>query len=323
MEFKFLTRSKDSFPKSEKTDKQDWAQLRHARDNTFGYPINQFLQPSPIFFTQDGHNLWIGDLYKGFSCFLILGGPSFGELMAQKFFFRNKEYTTKELLDYPGHCTMGVNNSIKTFRSNLWVSVDHPQRFIKSIFLDPKIQKIIPLCHTNKKIFDNEKWEVSDITPSICPNVIYYRRNNHFNADQFLWEDTVNWGCHKDLGGKRSVMLAAIRILYQLGFRKVYLLGCDLDMSENKKYHFDQDRTGNSINSNKQTYDALKSRFAELQPIFEKNNFNIYNCNKESKLKAFPYKSFIDCITESTQYIPDIITEKTAGLYDRKIDDKK
>jgi len=322
MVFNFLTK-RNTIPKNTSPDKEDWTQIRHARDKVYGYPLNKFLQPSPIFFTQDGHNLWLGDLYKGYSCFLILGGPSFGELLKQKWQFNNDEVSTEYLLDYPGHCTMAVNNSVKTYRPNLWVSVDNPQRFIKSIFLDPKIQKIIPICHTNKKLFDNEKWEVMDLTPSECPNVIYYRRNSCFNAEQYLFEDTVNWGSNKNEGGSRSVMLAAIRILFQLGFRKVYLLGCDLDMDENKKYHFDQDRSKASINGNNATYELLKQRFEELQPIFLENNFLIYNCNKESKLKVFPYKSFIDCILDSTQNIPNIKTERTAGLYDRQLNEKK
>lgn len=307
------------YPPITDKDKNDHARLRQGRERHEGFEIGKFVQSIPMFFSRDGHNIWTGDTYKGSSAFLILGGPSFGELLKSDNVKIGDQFLSPiEALKYPGFITMSVNNSPKTFRTNLWTCVDDPTHFIKSIWLDPKITKYVPFCHAEKTIFDNEKWEMSNIKVGDCPNVTFYRRNEHFQAKQFLTEDTINWGDHKNTGGGRSVMLAAIRILFHLGIRNIFLLGCDFNMDDNNKYHFDQDRTKASQQGNNNTYSILKDRFEELKPIFEQYGLNVYNCNSKSGLKTFPFITFEKAIQKATQTIPNIITEKTNGLYDRE-----
>jgi hypothetical protein len=281
-----------------------------------------------MLFNRDGLNIFAGDTYKGSSAFLILGGPSFGELITGKSIINNVEMDNKDILNYPGFVNMAVNNSPKTFRPNLWTMVDDPGNFIKSIWLDPKITKFVPFDHAEKPIFDNEKWEMTDIMVGECPNVLFYRRNEHFDPSQYLNESTFNWGEHSDskdaLGNKggRSVMLVAIKLLYYLGVRNIFLLGCDFKMDENTKYHFDQDRSTGSQKGNNSTYHILKSRFDALKPYFDQVGLNVYNCNPDSGLKTFPFMSFQDAVNIATKDIPNIYTERTSGLYDRKANEK-
>ncbi len=207
--------------------------------------------------------------------------------------------------------------------------VDDPGNFIKSIWLDPKITKFVPFDHTEKTLFDNEKWEQMDKVVGECPNVHFFRRNEHFMPEQFLQEGTFNWGEHSEaldaLGNKggRSVMLVAIKLLYYLGIRKIFLLGCDFKMDENTKYHFEQDRSAGSQKGNNATYEILKSRFEALLPHFEQAGLKVFNCNMESGLKVFPMIPFDEAIALATKEMPDIANERTAGLYDRKANEKK
>jgi len=245
-------------------------------------------------------------MFRGYPAFLIAGGPSF--LKADK-----------SKLSYPGVLTMGMNNVVKTFRTHLWTSVDNPTHFIKSIWLDPTIMKFVPFCHSEKFIFDNESWEETQICVGDCPHVWFYRRNEHFNAKQFLFEDTINWGNHKKYGGGRSVMLPAIRLLYYLGVRHIFLLGVDFKINKEYTYSFEQARSKGSVNSNNKTYKLLIERFTMLIPIFKQNGLNIYNCNLESELKVFPFVKFDDAVNFATSKMPcDVKNERTAGLYDRK-----
>jgi hypothetical protein len=237
---------------------------------------------------------------------------------------------------------MGVNNSVKTFRPNLWISVDRPESFILSIWLDPTIAKFVPLCHAEKKLFDNNKWEMTDIKVGDCPNVFYYRRNERFQPEQFLLEDTFNWGnhsdtcscgfsrsknkkikicpeCHKEEFGSRSVMLPAIRMLYFLGVRTIFLLGCDFNMKINEpNYHFDQDRSPSSVSGNNSSYRILTQRFSLLKPEFERMGLCVFNCNPESALDVFPKIDYEDAVRASLAGFPNVLTERTSGLYDRK-----
>lgn len=259
--------------------------------------------------------------YINSQAFLILGGPSFGDFIRSenKLLINGKFLNYQECLRYPGFITMSVNNSVKTFRPNLWTCVDSPNRFIKSIWLDPRIQKFIPECHKDKQIFDSEKWQLTNHIVKECPNTFFYYRNDKFNHETFLTEDTFNWGNHKDFGGGRSVMLVAIRILYYLGVRTIYLLGCDFKMDTNKGYHFDQDRTVSSQNNNNSTYIKMQERFTQLRPIFEKEGFNIFNCNPNSYLTVFPYIDFETAIKSAIKHIPNNIeNERTEGLYERE-----
>jgi hypothetical protein len=290
----------------------DHAKLRQGSDRHEGFAVGKYLQPAPMIFTRHGHSAWLGDMYRGNSAFLILSGPSFANVDQSK-------------LLQPGILTMGVNNSVRTFRPNMWCIVDNPQNFMMSTWLDPTIMKFIPFCHTEKKIFDNEKWKEANIKVGDCPNTFFYRRNEQFNHEQYLFEDTINWGCHGKAtcsvghSGSRSVMLAAVRLCFILGIRNLYLVGADFKMEYGKpNYHFDQDRTKGSVNGNNKTYGALNARFTALRPIFEKYEYKIYNTVKGSGLTAFDYVPFDEAIDRALVGFPDVNNERTNGMYERQ-----
>ena len=157
------------------------------------------------------------------------------------------------------------------------------------------------MSHFEKPLWDNrrvlteagwvQRWEAAKLKLGDCPNVAGYRRNEKYHAPRWLNEETINWGNHGKWGGGRSVLLASLRILYVLGFRKVYLLGADFDMSETKRYHFEEGRTPSSIKGNMSTYAKLQAWLTELQPHFLKAGYVVKNCNEKSRLTAFPFIS--------------------------------
>jgi len=264
-----------------------------------------------MFYNAKEQPVSIENLYLNSSVFLILSGPSL---------------TTYDLskLRQPGIITFGINNSPKVFRPNLWTCVDDPSNFMISIWKDPTITKIVPITKTAHKLFDNTTWKDANVEVQQCPNMIYHYRNERFNADTYLTEDTINWGCHKDYGGGRSVLLSAIRIIYLLGFRKVFLLGADFKMELGKQnYAWQQDRSKSSVNNNNNTYVQMNERFNILRPKFEQENFYVFNCLQTSGLTAFPYIPFEDAIRTTLEGFPDAITERADGMYERRATDKK
>jgi hypothetical protein len=164
-----------------------------------------------------------------------------------------------------------------------------------------------------------------DVYVGDCPNVLYFRRNEKFCAESFLYEDKINWGCHKDFGGGRSVMLISLRLLFFLGVRNIFLLGCDFNMEMgNKNYCFEQDRKKSSVKSNTKTYNRNIERFEQLLSVFEKEGFQVFNCNPKSNLKVFPFVDYKDAINVARSFIPvDLENEKTEGLYEFKYDTPK
>jgi hypothetical protein len=290
-------------------DQNDEKAVKHGREVHSGTLYSNYIQSPPILFTRDGHAVYFGDIYRGSSCFLISGGPSFSKI-------------DKSKLNNPGFITWGINNSVKSFRPNLWTCVDDPTHFMLSIWKDPKIQKIVPFSATNKFIFDNVNWKMTNIKVGECPNVLFYRRNEYFDANKFLFEDTVNWGNHTQIGGGRSVLLATLRLMFFVGIRRVFLLGVDFKMDEQNTYHFDQGRTKASVEGNNATYLKLIERFAELKPVFDKFGFEVYNCNPESNLKVFPFMDYEEAIKKSS-FDFDLATERTEGMYDRVAKEKE
>jgi len=93
-------------------------------------PERNFLRQMPVFLTADQRPLWLEGLYRDRSAFLIASGPSFASV-------------NYSLLHAPGVLTMGLNNSVKTFRPNLWVCVDDPDHFVRSVWLDPTVLKFM------------------------------------------------------------------------------------------------------------------------------------------------------------------------------------
>ena len=293
-------------------DKSDMNAFRHHRDRHLGVAIsNEYYQQAPLFFTRECAQLNLIGQYKGASAFLICNGPS----------LVSGDYDLAQL-HRPGVMTYGVNNGPSTFRPNFWSCVDDPSRFLKSIWLDPKIQKFVPQAHAEKPIFDNETWkEMKDngnkVLVGECPNVVYFHRNEKFVEDRWLFEDKINWGCHKNYGGCRSVMLPSLRILFLLGFRKVYLLGADFTMTEDYAYHFDEKREKGAVSGNMNTYKRMRDEyFPKLKPYFEDEGFEIYNCNPDSGLgDTFDYCPFKDAIAEATGKLGEVENERTWGMY--------
>jgi len=287
------------------------------------------------FFNTNCDVLPINGQYHGASCFLIMSGPSLKTLDLSK-------------LRQPGIVTFGVNNSPCAYRPNLWCSVDDPANFVMSIWLDPLIQKFVMYNKRDKLLWDNEAWKQSRYIVKDCPNVTYYKDNEHFQPDTWLNEDTINWGDHTDrcecgfirqkdangkkihtctvCGGKkfgaRSVMLAAMKIIYLLGFKKVFIIGADFKMSEQQTYAFNQERSQHSINSNSDTYSRLNERFNLLRPIFERNNFYVFNATPDSGLNSFIKVDYNDAIEMATKDFPRVQGERTFGMYERKACDK-
>lgn len=253
---------------------------------------------APMFFRADGGTVDLADLYRGQTLFLVLNGASL------------KDFDW-ERLRRPGICSFGVNNGAHGFRSQFWTCVDDPTRFLETIWRDPGVLKFVPQGHFDKPVWDAERdrlsaWKVRDF-----PNVIGYRRNERFQAAQWLHEDTFNWGNHAQYGGGRSVMLVALRMAYLLGFRRVHLLGCDFQMDEQRRYWFDEERTPAAIRNNTNSYRILTGYFEQLKPHFDRAGFQVFNCNPESHLKVFPFADLDRALREAEVRV----SAGTRGMY--------
>jgi hypothetical protein len=279
-------------------DRSDYNSLHWAGERGTGNVLKHPIRNAPMFFRDNGMNIDLVDMYRGQSIFLILNGPSFKEV-------------DHSALRAPGIVSFGINNGAHAFRPNLWTSVDDPTRFMESIWKDPTITKFVPMGHFQKPIWDRATNAVSREKVKDFPNVIGFRRNEKFEADQWLYEDTINWGNHKKRGGGRSVMLSALRLCFLLGFRKVYLLGCDFHMDAESHYWFPEDRTNAAIRNNSNAYKMLSDYFTQLLPHFKQESFEVINCTPGSRLEVFPKMELNSALEKSRVDI----SASTEGMY--------
>jgi hypothetical protein len=296
-------------------DENDQTKLQWGRYKHLGACIaSEFYQSSPFFLTREGAGLDLVGQARGASAFLICSGPSFAEV-------------DKQMIQNAPVYKMTTNNAVSSIRGNGAIMVDDPSRFTLSMWLDPSITKFVPIGAMEKPLWDNrflkdkanngiQQWCPYDKKVGDCPNVIGFRRNEKFMPDRFLYEDTINWGMHSKWdGGGRSVFLAAIRILWLMGYRRIYLFGVDFYMDDNHRYHFKEDRTNSAIRGNMSTYEKMKGWFKELAPFLAAEGTIIKNANPNSRLDVWPKITPEEAVYEASQHIGDFTVEKTEGMY--------
>lgn len=265
-------------------------------------------QPQPVFrmalVTRDNEPAPLSNLYAGASLFVILSGPSLKK-------------TDLSLLRKRGIVTMGVNNSPAVFRPNLWIHGDPCYKFHYSIWRDPHVAKFMPARFFGQRLRiknDDGKFELTDTLCKSMPNTFGYQRNAFFNPATFLQEDTVNWGNSKRSIGVNgnnhphvlNIMPATLKVAYILGFRKVYLVGCDFKMTHDAEpYAFDQKKHDGAVDSNNMAYVKLNHMFNLLLPGFRQAGFEICNCTPGSGLLAFPQLALTEAVAQATKGIPD------------------
>ncbi len=242
------------------------------------YPYLLFKQNNvPV----DLHNIYYGE--SGASAFYIGSGPSLRTV-------------DTSLLRRRGILVFTVNNvAARLCMPHVWVSTDDPASFHPAIWRDPTILKLTT---------DHWYYKVKH-----CPNTLYYPKNENFKVNTFLEEDTVNFGCSKNItdelgnSGRRSTMLCAIRLMYYLGIRTIYLLGVDFQMNFEEPYCFEQKKWVGGVESNNKGFDILSSRFSALIPIFQKAGLNLVNLSSTSKLTVFPQQDYQEVI-DSLEILP-------------------
>lgn len=260
-----------------------------------------------VVLSRSGKKLDLSGMFTG-AAFLVCAGPS----------LVRHDLT---LLSRRGIVTMAVNNAWSLVRPTFWVHVDSPGRFLDTCWRDPGILKFSPACSLDEHLNTLENGTPRRLPERTrdMPNVAYYARSGHFDHASFLTEPLFSWGndakTDDSLGltGKRSVMLVAVKLLYWLGFRTVYLLGCDFNMTPENKYAFPEQRTAQAVNNNNATYQALNQRFTALRPLLDAEGFTVLNCNPDSGLTAFDFADYDDAIRAESKSCCE--ARSTVGWY--------
>lgn len=255
-------------------------------------------------------------MLKGLPTFLVCGGPSAKKLPLDR-------------LDQRGIYSLGINNSAGFCRTNAFVCSDPPSKFHNGIWQDPNIDKFIPIPKLNRKRgrlrrkIDDDTFdylldsEGNRVSARDCPRVWGFNRRSWFLPDDsFFLEDSAAWGNHKDgvekTGEKKSVctMLLGMRLLYYLGSRRIYLVGVDFWMNPLNKaddqYAFPEEKQPEGVETNNELFRVVNEWLCKMahNGVFDKFGLEIYNCNPNSGLRAFPHVPFGLAIQDALKDFP-------------------
>lgn len=254
------------------------------------------------------------NLIAGCPAFLLCGGPSANDQPLEK-------------LSGRGMWSLAVNNMAghPRIRPQAFVCSDPPSKFSHSIWLDPGIMKFVPTPKLTSNRRGSLRKKIDGMFSSLekttvdCPNIWGFQRNPWLTPDdQFFLSDGACWGNH-DKGAKATnqaktvcTMLLAIRILYYLGARTIFLVGVDFRMTPGRTgYSFNQERTLDTAASNNTQFQIVNEWLTKMQSdgVFRRFGLSVYNTFERSGLRAFPYVPFETAINNAAgivEKIPDL-----------------
>lgn len=164
------------------------------------------------------HNHFAGPTQT--ACWIIGGGPSLAQL------------PISEIVHSPAP-RFAINLAGSgLLRPTFWTSYDPTVRFHKSIYLDASILKFVHACRAMDLI--------PETTFKVCeaPNLVCFdraRQRGFFNflapsASQVQLPGDLQQASAPGVTDWQDSLIQAIDICWQLGFRRVYLAGCDMQI---------------------------------------------------------------------------------------------
>jgi hypothetical protein len=256
------------------------------------------------------------DVYHGAKAVLVCGGPSLKTLELSQ-------------LRRRGVTVVSFNNGGCNVHPNVWTHGDPAQKFHSSLWRDPTIMKFVPHAKLGNCLRSRQPdgtLAYTDERSDRMPNVWGINRGKNFDPNLWLSEPRINWGNSKKDADKNgfpsvySTMIQAMKLSYWLGFRTLYLLGCDFRMRHTGDIYTHSDwqsgagdeeyekKRREKIDGNNQSYAKIAYLFRLLVPKFAEAGFEVLNCNPESGLKVFPfcgYNEAVEACVEGIEEIPD------------------
>lgn len=267
-------------------------------------------RPQPFLFNATGQPAMVlENAYKGSACFLCGCGPSLNALPLER-------------LNQRGLLVAALNQVGATIpcRPQFWFSVDAPGRFHERIWADPSIVKFAfrTLETARVRRWSGRTWEYTGHKANEYPNTWFLDHQIGFDPETFLSCNPPTWGGHYmlDTGSNRktqTVFLIALRMLYWLGIRTIYLLGADWHYAPENTYSFSVRESRGSCGTNNTTMGILGVWLAQLRPHLEAAGLTVYNCTPGSRLEAFDRLDFDLAVSLEVAKLP--VVETLEGIY--------
>lgn len=272
--------------------------------------------------TTDQRRVDLRQLYQGAAAFLCVGGPSMRTMPLH-------------LLGQRGALIASYNNNAAVLptglRPHVWLHTDPPRKFSDQIWRDPAVLKFSPTQEwrstkgkncpwKNVREKRGDEWTNSSRRAFEWPGVIGYTRNTEFNPDTWLTEATVNRGnCIKSAATNGhphtiNTLFAALKVLWVLGFARVYIVGADFRMEPEQPYAFGQTKSRGGVNATNEAFHKLNWMLGLLRPRFDVAGFEVWNATNGGHCTAFERIDFRAAVARETKDFTAAIDAR--GWYD-------
>lgn len=189
------------------------------------------------------------------------------------------------------------------FKPDFWCTGDPPHYFPERIWTDIEVMKFTPLgSHELRRRAGADAYDPDfKLTPGDAPNVhFFHTTNNEMEMESWLHLPWIPWGTTLwgenvprqlyNKGAARSSMLIGLRLLWHLGFREVYLLGCDCGPGAIASPGLVHD------NPAVEYWNVIFHLLEQVKPTFDRFCYRVINCNPASHLRTFEFTKFDDIV---------------------------
>jgi hypothetical protein len=196
----------------------------------------------------------LSDMFQDVPLLLVGGGTSLGDSSIRE------TLSSINTGSYRGYVVMAMNNAAAHIRCNIWCGADPPQCYLPQILADPSIIKFAPLPHAELKMGTTQYFRL--------PNLFFFTPG----VSTAPWSDFFS--VQADVPYYHNTMFSSIALAYQLGFRDMYLVGCDFGFVDQPYAHLTS-LTKKEKDWNRKLYTWQKEEIIGLKTLFTKHNVSI------------------------------------------------
>lgn len=197
--------------------------------------------------------------------------------------------TKRKLLCRSRIPVMAINDypSDPRMKPRYWCSGDPPHYFGDRVWNDPEVMKFCGLQNRNGEQPREDAYAPKRLAKDAPNTFFFHQATNETDSEHWLFHPFIVWGstigCEggpKQLyakGAARSSMLIGLKLLWFMGYREVYLLGCDCTPHHHPAPEY---------------WNTIFHLTGAIAPHFKRWGFNVYQTNPDSHLRCFDFADF-------------------------------
>ena len=232
---------------------------------------------------RDGHNhpaQWVcnshADPKKNQAAFLV--GRGWSATDTKRKLLCQLRIPVMAINDYPDNPYM---------KPRYWCSGDPPKYFSERVWTDPEVMKFVGLHNRDGERPRDGAYAPKRLAKEAPNTFFFHQATDEMDVEHWLFHPFIAWGstigCKdgpKQLyehGAARSSMLIGLKLLFFLGYRRVYLLGCDCDPHQHPASEY---------------WNTIFHLTGQIAPHFKRWGYQVFQTNPNSHLRCFEFADF-------------------------------